>query len=159
MQDVLQWRAQATPDHPLFLLLNAKVQNSLSLNPGNTVFRVRLCIHCHLTLCAFYFFQGTVANTASCVQLHKRAERVAVALMERGRLNTGDHVALVYPPGKRERDLYYCGLIKMFRSQVLWCSIPLCLPTLQVLIWSPLSMAVCTPAVFQSLSGLHTHKT
>uniref|UniRef100_A0A673I9S8 Disco-interacting protein 2 homolog A-like n=1 Tax=Sinocyclocheilus rhinocerous TaxID=307959 RepID=A0A673I9S8_9TELE len=64
--DVLQWRAQATPDHPLFLLLNAK---------------------------------GTVANTASCVQLHKRAERVAVALMERGRLNTGDHVALVYPPG------------------------------------------------------------
>ncbi|XP_066542370.1 disco-interacting protein 2 homolog A isoform X1 [Hoplias malabaricus] len=66
IQDVLQWRAQATPDHPLFLLLNAK---------------------------------GTVASSASCVQLHKRAERVAVALMERGRLNTGDHVALVYPPG------------------------------------------------------------
>ncbi|KAJ8350044.1 hypothetical protein SKAU_G00251740 [Synaphobranchus kaupii] len=66
MQDVLQWRAQATPDHPLFLLLNAK---------------------------------GTVASTASCLQLHKRAERVAVALMERGRLNTGDHVALLYPPG------------------------------------------------------------
>ncbi|XP_049341030.1 disco-interacting protein 2 homolog A isoform X4 [Astyanax mexicanus] len=66
MQDVLQWRAQATPDHPLFLLLNAK---------------------------------GTVASTASCVQIHKRAERVAVALMERGRLNAGDHVALVYPPG------------------------------------------------------------
>ncbi|KAM9487383.1 disco-interacting protein 2 homolog A [Clarias gariepinus] len=66
MQDVLQWRAQATPDHPLFLLLNSK---------------------------------GAVANSASCVQLHKRAERVAVALMERGRLNAGDHVALVYPPG------------------------------------------------------------
>lgn len=43
--------------------------------------------------------QGTVASTASCLQLHKRAERVAAALM--GRLNTGDHVALVYPPGKR----------------------------------------------------------
>lgn len=41
--------------------------------------------------------QGTVASTASCLQLHKRAERVAAALM--GRLNTGDHVALVYPPG------------------------------------------------------------
>uniref|UniRef100_A0A8C9U917 Disco interacting A n=1 Tax=Scleropages formosus TaxID=113540 RepID=A0A8C9U917_SCLFO len=66
MQDVLQWRAQATPDHTLFLLLNAK---------------------------------GTVASSASCLQLHKRAERVAVALMEKGRLNTGDHVALVYPPG------------------------------------------------------------
>uniref|UniRef100_A0AAQ4RWP9 Disco-interacting protein 2 homolog A n=1 Tax=Gasterosteus aculeatus aculeatus TaxID=481459 RepID=A0AAQ4RWP9_GASAC len=64
IQDVLQWRAQATPDHPVFLVLNAK---------------------------------GTVASTASCLQLHKRAERVAAALM--GRLNTGDHVALVYPPG------------------------------------------------------------
>uniref|UniRef100_H2MNP8 Disco interacting A n=1 Tax=Oryzias latipes TaxID=8090 RepID=H2MNP8_ORYLA len=40
---------------------------------------------------------GAVASTASCLQLHKRAERVAAALM--GRLNTGDHVALVYPPG------------------------------------------------------------
>uniref|UniRef100_A0A673CEC4 Disco-interacting protein 2 homolog A n=1 Tax=Sphaeramia orbicularis TaxID=375764 RepID=A0A673CEC4_9TELE len=50
IQDVLQWRAQATPDHPLFLVLNAK---------------------------------GTVASTASCLQLHKRAERVAAALMGR----------------------------------------------------------------------------
>uniref|UniRef100_A0A8B9CG24 Disco interacting A n=1 Tax=Anser brachyrhynchus TaxID=132585 RepID=A0A8B9CG24_9AVES len=66
LADVLQWRAQTTPDHPLFLLLNSK---------------------------------GTVTSTASCIQLHKRAERVAVALMEKGRLNVGDHVALVYPPG------------------------------------------------------------
>lgn len=44
--------------------------------------------------------QGTVASSASCIQLHKRAERVAVALLEKGRLNVGDHVALVYPPGK-----------------------------------------------------------
>ncbi|XP_048164757.1 disco-interacting protein 2 homolog A isoform X4 [Corvus hawaiiensis] len=66
LADVLQWRAQTTPDHPLFLLLNSK---------------------------------GTVASTASCIQLHRRAERVAVALMEKGRLNVGDHVALVYPPG------------------------------------------------------------
>ncbi|MGH0119401.1 UNVERIFIED_CONTAM: hypothetical protein FKN15_022536 [Acipenser sinensis] len=66
MQDVLQWRAQSTPDHPLFLLLNAK---------------------------------GTVTSTATCLQLHKRAERVALGLMEKGHLNAGDHVALVYPPG------------------------------------------------------------
>uniref|UniRef100_A0A7N4V443 Disco interacting A n=1 Tax=Sarcophilus harrisii TaxID=9305 RepID=A0A7N4V443_SARHA len=66
LADVLQWRAQTTPDHPLFLLLNAK---------------------------------GTVTSTATCIQLHKKAERVAAALTERGRLNVGDHVALVYPPG------------------------------------------------------------
>uniref|UniRef100_A0AAY4EGH0 DMAP1-binding domain-containing protein n=1 Tax=Denticeps clupeoides TaxID=299321 RepID=A0AAY4EGH0_9TELE len=47
----------------------------------------------------FFLNQGTVASAASCLQLHKRAERVAVVLMEKGRLNTGDHVALVYPPG------------------------------------------------------------
>uniref|UniRef100_A0A4W3HS65 Disco interacting A n=2 Tax=Callorhinchus milii TaxID=7868 RepID=A0A4W3HS65_CALMI len=66
LADVLFWRAQTTPDHPLFLLLNAK---------------------------------GTVVNTATCIQLHKRAERIAAALLEKARLNTGDHVALVYPPG------------------------------------------------------------
>lgn len=48
-----------------------------------------------------------MASTASCLQLHKRAERVAAALM--GRLNTGDHVALVYPPGKRRfSPVLYC---------------------------------------------------
>ncbi|XP_030877686.1 disco-interacting protein 2 homolog A [Leptonychotes weddellii] len=67
LPDVLQWRAHTTPDHPLFLLLNAK---------------------------------GSVTSTATCVQLHKKAERVAAALMEKARLGTGDHVALVYPPGK-----------------------------------------------------------
>lgn len=47
--------------------------------------------------------QGTVSSSASCLQLHKRAERVAAALM--GRLNTGDHVALVYPPGKKKTNI------------------------------------------------------
>lgn len=44
--------------------------------------------------------QGTIANSLTCVQLHKRAEKIAVMLMERGHLQDGDHVALVYPPGK-----------------------------------------------------------
>lgn len=30
IQDVLQWRAQATPDHPLFLVLNAKVPHAVN---------------------------------------------------------------------------------------------------------------------------------
>ena len=45
--------------------------------------------------------QGTIANSLTCVQLHKRAEKIAVMLMERGHLQDGDHVALVYPPGKK----------------------------------------------------------
>ncbi|KAF4519578.1 hypothetical protein B566_EDAN004786 [Ephemera danica] len=43
--------------------------------------------------------KGAVATTLSCSQLHKRAERVGVLLIEKGRINTGDHVALIYPPG------------------------------------------------------------
>lgn len=58
----------------------------------------------HITLSpvtfVFLSMQGTIANSLTCVQLHKRAEKIAVMLMERGHLQDGDHVALVYPPGK-----------------------------------------------------------
>uniref|UniRef100_A0A665WPT9 Disco-interacting protein 2 homolog B-A-like n=1 Tax=Echeneis naucrates TaxID=173247 RepID=A0A665WPT9_ECHNA len=37
--------------------------------------------------------------TASCVQLHKRAEKIAAALTEKGSINTGENVVLLYPPG------------------------------------------------------------
>lgn len=37
--------------------------------------------------------------TLTCSQLHKRAERIGAHLIEKGRVNTGDHVALIYPPG------------------------------------------------------------
>lgn len=35
----------------------------------------------------------------TCSQLHKRAERVGAHLLEKGRVNVGDHVALMFPPG------------------------------------------------------------
>lgn len=38
--------------------------------------------------------------TATCAQLHKRAEKITATLMERGGLNTGDNVVLLYPPGE-----------------------------------------------------------
>uniref|UniRef100_A0A8C6Q9B3 Disco-interacting protein 2 homolog Ca n=1 Tax=Nothobranchius furzeri TaxID=105023 RepID=A0A8C6Q9B3_NOTFU len=66
LSEVLQWRAQSTPDHVLYTLLNSR---------------------------------GTVASSLTCVQLHKRAEKIAAMLAERGHLQDGDHVALVYPPG------------------------------------------------------------
>ncbi|PKU42746.1 hypothetical protein llap_6945 [Limosa lapponica baueri] len=77
LSEVLQWRAQTTPDHVLYTLLNCR---------------------------------GTIANSLTCVQLHKRAEKIAVMLMERGHLQDGDHVALVYPPDdlpkKRPAQIY-----------------------------------------------------
>ncbi|XP_053468088.1 disco-interacting protein 2 homolog C isoform X2 [Ictalurus furcatus] len=66
LSEVLQWRAQTTPDHVLFTLLSSR---------------------------------GAVLSSLTCVQLHKRAEKIAAMLMERGQLQDGAHVALVYPPG------------------------------------------------------------
>ncbi|XP_017165402.1 disco-interacting protein 2 homolog C isoform X3 [Poecilia reticulata] len=66
LSEVLQWRAQTTPDHVLYTLLNSR---------------------------------GAIASSLTCVQLHKRAEKIAAVLSERGHLQDGDHVALVYPPG------------------------------------------------------------
>ncbi|XP_017565922.1 disco-interacting protein 2 homolog C isoform X2 [Pygocentrus nattereri] len=66
LSEVLQWRAQTTPDHVLFTLLSSR---------------------------------GAVLSSLTCLQLHKRAEKIAAMLMERGHLQDGDHVALVYPPG------------------------------------------------------------
>lgn len=43
--------------------------------------------------------RGVATQTLTCSQLHKKAERIACLLLEKGRLNTGDHVALIYPPG------------------------------------------------------------
>ncbi|KAL7976491.1 hypothetical protein Chor_008440 [Crotalus horridus] len=64
LSEVLQWRAQTTPDHVLYTLLNCR---------------------------------GTIANSLTCVQLHKRAEKIAVMLMERGHLQDGiDLIAAFY---------------------------------------------------------------
>ncbi|XP_047738274.1 disco-interacting protein 2 homolog C isoform X8 [Hyalella azteca] len=43
--------------------------------------------------------KGQVAVSLTCSQLHKKAERVGVLLLEKGHINKGDHVALIYPPG------------------------------------------------------------
>ena len=54
-----------------------------------------------MCVCVCDLLQGTIASSLTCVQLHKRAEKIAGMLAERGHLQDGDHVALVYPPGKR----------------------------------------------------------
>nr|XP_033791975.1 disco-interacting protein 2 homolog B isoform X2 [Geotrypetes seraphini] len=74
LTEILQWRAQTTPDHTLFILLNAK---------------------------------GTAVCTATCLQLHKRAERIAAALGDKGHLNAGDNVVLLYPPGVELISAFY----------------------------------------------------
>lgn len=43
--------------------------------------------------------KGQEVQKMTCAQLHKKAEKVACLLLEKGQLNNGDHVALIFPPG------------------------------------------------------------
>ena len=42
--------------------------------------------------------KGQEVQKLTCSQLHKKAERVACLLVEKGQLQAGDHVALVFNP-------------------------------------------------------------
>lgn len=99
--------------------------------------------------------QGAVSSSLTCLQLHKRAERVAALLMERGGLQEGDHVALVYPPGSHTIHASYLRGCLHVHLKVSWSFTPL----LQVLTWSQPSTAACTQAVFPSRCGRLTLRT
>ncbi|XP_069108520.1 disco-interacting protein 2 homolog C-like isoform X4 [Argopecten irradians] len=73
LTEILRWRSQTTPDHNLYTLLNSKYHSKQ--------------------------WQVQAQLTMTCSQLHKRAERIGSMLVEKGKLNTGDHVALIYHPG------------------------------------------------------------
>lgn len=84
---MLRWRANTSPDHVLYTLLNSKGNDdALQISYSGW----KLLIHSIL---------GTVAKTLTCSELHKRSEKIAALLQERGKVNPGDHVALIFPPG------------------------------------------------------------
>ncbi|XP_023601740.1 disco-interacting protein 2 homolog A isoform X7 [Myotis lucifugus] len=122
LPDVLQWRAHTTPDHPLFLLLNAK---------------------------------GTVTSTATCVQLHRKAERVAAALTEKARLSIGDHVALVYPPGVDLIAAFYgclyCGCVPVTVRPPHPQNLATTLPTVKMIVEVSKSACVLTTQAIMRL--------
>ena len=43
--------------------------------------------------------KNSVAGTMTCAQLHNKAERIAALALVNGKVKSGDHVALLYPPG------------------------------------------------------------
>lgn len=58
-----------------------------------------------------------MGSSLTCLQLHKRAEKIAALLFERGQLREGDHVALVYPPGNFTFTFCYFLLPKLVKSE------------------------------------------
>ncbi|XP_046808733.1 disco-interacting protein 2 isoform X2 [Lucilia cuprina] len=43
--------------------------------------------------------KGSIAKTLTCSELHKRAEKIAALLQEKGKIEPNDHVALIFPSG------------------------------------------------------------
>ncbi|KAJ0059213.1 hypothetical protein NL108_009578 [Boleophthalmus pectinirostris] len=122
LSEVLQWRAQTTPDHVLYTLLNSR---------------------------------GTIANSLTCVQLHKRAEKIAAILSERAHLQDGDHVALVYPPGV---DLVvafygclYAGCVPITVRPPHPQNITTTLPTVKMIVEVSRSVCVMTTQIISKL--------
>ncbi|XP_051910565.1 disco-interacting protein 2 homolog C-like isoform X1 [Hippocampus zosterae] len=122
LSEVLQWRAQTTPDHILYTLLSSR---------------------------------GAVSNSLTCLQLHKRAERVAALLMERGGLQEGDHVALVYPPGidliAAFYGALYAGCVPITVRPPHPQNISTTLPTVKMIVEVSQSACVMTTAVICKL--------
>lgn len=40
----------------------------------------------------FYKYVGSIAKTLTCIELHKRAEKIAALLQEKGKIEQNDHV-------------------------------------------------------------------
>lgn len=116
LADSLQWRAQTDPDHTLYVLLNAKVKTTTTKTLIKTSLRISdLLAYNMLSLSV----QGVAVCTATCVQLHKRAEKIAAALMERSGINIGENVVLLYPPGKSH---ILCPVLAVFEFLKDWDS-------------------------------------
>ncbi|XP_064433653.1 disco-interacting protein 2 homolog A isoform X10 [Mirounga angustirostris] len=99
--------------------------------------------------------QGSVTSTATCVQLHKKAERVAAALMEKARLGTGDHVALVYPPGVDLIAAFYgclyCGCVPVTVRPPHPQNLTTTLPTVKMIVEVSKSACVLTTQAIMRL--------
>eukprot|EP00112_Aurelia_sp_Birch-Aquarium-sp1_P009300 Seg2051.8 transcript_id=Seg2051.8/GoldUCD/mRNA.D3Y31 product="Disco-interacting protein 2 C" protein_id=Seg2051.8/GoldUCD/D3Y31 len=115
LSEILKWRAQTSPDHNIFTLLNAKAH---------------------------------VAGNLTCIQLHKRAERFAYLCIEQAKLKSGDHVALLYPPGL---DLItavfgclYVGLVPVPVRPPNFQNVRTTLPTVKMIVEVSKAMAIMT---------------
>lgn len=52
-----------------------------------------------IALSANCVLQGQLAQELTCTQLHKKAERIANALLDKDQVNVGSHVALLFHAG------------------------------------------------------------
>ena len=89
-----------------------------------------------------------VAGTMTCLQLHKKAEKFALLALEQGQLSSGDHVALLYPPGldliAAVYGCLYVGLIPVPVRPPNPHNVSTTLPTVKMIVHVSKSVAILT---------------
>ncbi|CAD5208915.1 unnamed protein product [Bursaphelenchus xylophilus] len=99
-----------TPDEPFFLV---------------DTLRLRAQQHPDHVLYGIVNAKGAEVETLTCSQLWRKAERIGALLLDKGHLNPGDHVALIFSPG--------LDLIAAFYGCLVVGLVPVCIraPSLQ----------------------------
>ena len=93
-------------------------------------------------------FQGHAFRSINSLQLHKRAERVAAFIVDKLRLNSGDHVALLYPAGIELIVAFYgclyVGVVPVVIRPPNLTNLPASLPTMKLTLDISNSRAILT---------------
>uniref|UniRef100_A0A8C8IM76 DMAP1-binding domain-containing protein n=1 Tax=Oncorhynchus tshawytscha TaxID=74940 RepID=A0A8C8IM76_ONCTS len=132
-----------TDDNDQFLFLSEVLQWRSQTTPEHILYTLlsSRVTHAHTSL--------------TCLQLHKRAERVAALLLERGGLQEGDHIALVYPPGidliAAFYGCLYAGCVPITVRPPHPQNISTTLPTVKMIVEVSRSACVMTTAVICKL--------
>ncbi|KRZ94267.1 Disco-interacting protein 2 -like protein C [Trichinella sp. T8] len=71
-------------------------------------------------------FQGAEVTSLTCANLMRRADRIGCLLLEKGRLNVGDHVALIFAPGIELICAFY-GCLVVVQSKNGRRMVPVCI--------------------------------
>ncbi|XP_022703554.1 disco-interacting protein 2-like isoform X2 [Varroa jacobsoni] len=128
--EILKWRAASTPDHVLFTLVTPS--SKAGAPPQLT--------------------------TLSCVQLFKKAERIASMLIDKAKVNVGDNVALVYPAGLDLTCAFYgclyAGLVPVAIRPPHSQNLAATLPTVRMIVdVSQAALVLTTAAISKLLRG------
>ncbi len=87
-------------------------------------------------------------RSISCLNLHKRAERVGAYITDKLRLNSGDHVALLYPAGIELIVAFYgclyVGVVPVLIRPPLLTNLQASLPTMRLTLEISNSRALLT---------------
>ena len=82
----------------------------------------------------------------NCSQLHKRAERIAALITDKLKLNSGDHLALLYPPGLELVCAFYgyVGVVPVIIRPPTFSNILASVPTIKLTLQISNARAVLT---------------